>query len=241
MPAVLDRPDPLAVQAARLPATRRSPWRRPGPSLAHPLAGRRWTAAIVCGACQRPPRARSSPGSPPPGWSHPRTRLPVGAATLLSVTPDIPRSATSDTAKLVSPRRPTAWTESLAGGPGPSPRHRTSPTPRSPTASLKASTRSRSDGLLCKPGRWRPSAGRRRCRWEGTSSPVAGSSACGGNLSWWLIFRLMDGVLRSACDDLSHLASSTRTRARRLRSSPACWLRGHELESQCECSARCAR
>src|SRR3954454_4171466 len=54
------------------------------------------------------------------------------------VTPDIPGPATSDTTKGSQATPADSLKESqLAAGPGPSPRHRTSPTPRITTASLE--------------------------------------------------------------------------------------------------------
>jgi len=55
------------------------------------------------------------------------------------VTPDIPGPATSDTAKGGQTHNgaDSLKESQLAAGPGPSPRHRTSPTPRITTASLE--------------------------------------------------------------------------------------------------------
>src|SRR3954447_17893789 len=79
-----------------------------------------------------------------------RTGLAEGAATLLSSHAEHPRPATSDTTKGSQATPADSLKESqLAARSGPSPRHRTSPTHRIQTASLKAGTPGTQEDRAC--------------------------------------------------------------------------------------------
>ena len=112
VPAVLQRPDPLAAQAARpVAAPRRTRGRRPRPSCSpssSPVAAA--TAAIVCERL-----CMSAPSTIMPRPLSPRLKWTPGGHGLLGalprsyqVTPGHPRPATSDTAKASQAPRPTA-------------------------------------------------------------------------------------------------------------------------------------
>ena len=156
MPAILQRPDPLAVQAARPDTRAPKPRARPGPS-SRPAPGRSppSTAAIVCERLwvsaqhDHDPVLLSRRGGHPADtacWG--RCHAPIKSRRT-SPTGDERHNKRKSGHPGRQPQR-----SQLAARSGPSPRRRTSPTRRIQTASLKAG--SRTDLLP----RWIPHDGR---------------------------------------------------------------------------------
>src|SRR4051812_5168720 len=140
MAAVLERPNPLRVQLAR-PVEHRSKAAHSDLHrlVAEQLAGRRCDRGDGVRALVHVRTEHDHPSRPLSSKADPRrTRLVGGPATPLSSHAEQPRPAASDTTKASQAQTAdSAKASQLAAGPGPSPQHRTPPTPQILTTSVK--------------------------------------------------------------------------------------------------------